>query len=183
MGGVILLSVIGFVLSRMYDYQCFFLDSACSCILYYALGHHFKNSRFEGWHPRLFYLILCGITLLTTVAVLRPDVALVRNRYPLYLPLIAVPLILVLFYAVKRSHSHIKRFSDCLSWLGDNSLAILGIHSVYYYLFDVFFADRLCGLQFATLKFVTTLPLIYISVILIKIIFPNIFGKYETKRI
>lgn len=180
---ITMLSLLGYILHCRSDYQCFFLDSACSCTLYYALGHYFRNTKLDEQQPKISYLMFFGLTLLVMIAILRPNVAFVRNKYPFYLPILAVTSIVNLFYVIMYCQFYAIRLSTCLSWLGDNSLAILGVHSFFYYLFDYFFVDRVGGILFVMLKFTATLPFIYITIILVKMLFPIMFGEYETKRV
>lgn len=161
----------------------FFLDTAMSCLIYYHFGYEFFNSDWP--HKNMNVAIPWVIIAILSVVIvyIRPEVALNRNNYPVYLPVLSMAFVVSLYYIIKQIIAFLPdTLVKSLSLFGKDSLLILGFHRFLFIILEFIFPlIGLTGLLACGIKFLLAFPFIYAVKIPVEKHLPFIIGK--TKKL
>ena len=105
-----------------------FLDTACSVIIFYGLGHLFYSSGMykKHLHPLWTFAIMLAYTV--AIILLRPNIDIKYNVFPWYLIFISLPAIYAFYqiclYITAYSNMLVRFLEDC----GRKSITLFGLH-------------------------------------------------------
>lgn len=160
----------------------FFVDTAFSVLLLYALGDCFHNKGYDSkavpWYLSLMGVLVC----VWACHLFHPIVELKINKYPIYLVLLSVVTIVSFYYICKYLFDHFEnKKSYVLGFLeksGASSLSILGFHNPIIWIFGHYIrlipAPSIVVLIFTV--FTTVIVIFYLEKIIYKLA-PFLLGK------
>ena len=156
-----------------------FIDTAISSLIFYHLGHVLYNSKAlrQQRHP---LISLATLTLLTILILqLNVHVEMKYNEFPLYMILLALPMIWSCYQlSLRLSTSHRPLLSNLLTTCGNSSLTIFGLHqALWLILMPAINKLNISPTTSSILLVIFTLPLLIICDKLINRYLPNLYGK------
>jgi fucose 4-O-acetylase-like acetyltransferase len=177
-----LLYVIGYTFQRIGINIPFFIDTAFSTILFYALGEYFHKKGYDDKTTPWWWGVIGVLVSLSVCYIFNPHVELKDNKYPFYLVLLSIVIITSLYFICKALVDlNEKRKSYVLGFLekcGVSSLSILGFHNPIIWFFghylQIISAPKIVVLCF--LVFITVIAIFYIEKVINKVA-PFLLGK------
>ena len=156
----------------------FFLDTAMAMFLFYEIGRIFH---IKGWYKKSVHYCLPFIIIALYTAFIHtilPEVDVKHNEYPLYLPLMSIPMILAFFQLSQIIEIYTpSKFRNAFSHLGRSSLVLFGLHQpLWILLFPV--ASHIPLVWLSPLFMVLlTIPILLAIEKLITKYYPFLLGK------
>lgn len=129
----------GYILQVLNINFPFFIDTAFSVLLFYAIGDCFHNKGYDSKAVPWYFGLMGVLACLCICYMFHPIAELKVNKFPIYLVLLSVVTIVSLYYICKYI---IERFDNKKSYLlefleksGVSSLSILGFHNPIIWIF------------------------------------------------
>lgn len=178
LGIVLLLWGAGYFQDNYWHLRLIYLTgSVLSCLIYFHFGYMFREHEETidnkvNWVWMVFILIIwCGLTL-----VLEPQHSYKNNVYPIYMPLLVIPPIIVLFLLLKRLNNIMV--AKPLLLAGVYSMGILGYHALCNIVIDELEIAAMVGTNVIPyVRLVVITLLVPILVFLSYHLLPSIIGK------
>lgn len=174
--------VLGYTFQRVGINIPFFIDTAFSAVLFYAIGELFHKKGYDNKIIPWWWGVIGLLMSLSVCYLLHPYVELKDNKYPYYLFILSIVIITSLYFICKDLvERNEKRKSYVLGFLkrcGVSSLSILGFHNPIIWLFGHYLqiipAPKIVVLCF--LVFITVIAVFYIEKVINKVA-PFLLGK------